>query len=88
MARMNKSTYETRTSEDGILFMQWRQWLAQELYSSVQPRTLPDVRYGEHIQSESSIQQSGVFVNTRKQDGMINSTTKNKKYSILCTELV
>jgi len=86
MARMNKSTYETRTSKDGILFMQWRRWLTQEPYSSAQRRT--DVRYGEHIQSESSIKQSGVFVNTRKQDRMINSTTKNKKYSILCTELV
>jgi hypothetical protein len=68
MARMNKSTYETRTSEDGILLMQWRRWLTQELYSSAQPRTLPDVRYGEHLQSENSIKQSGVFVNTRKQD--------------------
>jgi hypothetical protein len=43
-ARMNKPTYETRTSEDGILFLQWRQWLMQDLYSSAQCRTLPDVR--------------------------------------------
>jgi len=54
MARMKKFTYETRTSEDGILFMQWRQWLKQELYISAQPRTLPDARYGEYIQSDSS----------------------------------
>jgi len=51
---MNKSTYETRTQEDGNLFMQWRQWLMKELSSSAQPRTLPDVSYGEHTQSDSS----------------------------------